>query len=187
MNCCCEYEALRLAREGDVDAAYALYEANLPLIRRIAAKHAHIDCAVGLDDLMQEGYLATLEAAEAYGDDRWSWAQTLAWALKRRYARLFPKRRPRAVSIDRAPSSAVAAQDRALVRMEIREALRASAAACGGETTAQVILAHDLEGETLRSIADRLGLNYATMCQGRRRTLKRMRRATALRGEGVDK
>lgn len=176
--------ALLRAHEGDKDAAYALYEANLPLIRKIAIRHARIDCAVGLDDLMQEGYLATLEAAQIYAEDRWNWTQTLVWALKKRYAKLFPKRRPRTMPLDCAPRSAVARPDEVAVRMEFRDALHATAAACGGEITAQVILAHDLDGETLKSIADRLGVNYATMCQKRRRTLKRMKH-TAERKKGV--
>ena len=40
------------------------------------------------------------------------------------------------------------------------------------------ILAHDLDGESLRSIAARLDLNYTTMCQRRRLALKRMRRGS---------
>lgn len=177
-------EALLRAYEGDAEAAYALYEANLPLIRKIAIRHAHIDYAVGLDDLMQEGYLATLEAAQAYVDGgKWDWPQTLVWALKRRYARLFPRRRQRLISLERAPSGALARPDAALTRTEDREDVYTLAAACGGEVIAQVILAHDLDGESLRSIAERLDLNYTTMCQQRRLTLKRMRRGEAEKWE----
>ena len=170
-------DAQRSSRQVDPEAAYALYEENLPLIRKIAIRHAHIDYAVGLDDLMQEGYLATLEAAQAYVDGgKWDWPQTLVWALKRRYARLFPRRRQRTISLERAPTGALARPDAALTRMENREELHSLAAACGGDTIAQVILAHDLDGESLKSIAERLDLNYTTMCQQRRLTLKRMRR-----------
>lgn len=176
----CEAETLLRAHEGDQEAAYALYEANLPLIRKIAIRHAHIDYAVDLDDLMQEGYLATLEAAQAYVDGKWDWPQTLVWALKRRYARLFPRRRQRLISLERAPSGALARPDAALTRAEDREDVYTLAAACGGETVAQVILAHDLDGESLRSIAARLDLNYTTMCQQRRLTLKRMRRGEVI-------
>lgn len=173
-------EALLRAHEGDLEAAYALYEESLPLIRKVAIRHARIDYAVGLDDLMQEGYLATLEAAQAYVDGgKWDWPQTLVWALKRRYARLFPRRRQRLISLERAPSGALARPDAALTRAEDREDVYTLAAACGGETVAQVILAHDLDGESLRSIAARLDLNYTTMCQQRRLTLKRMRRGEA--------
>lgn len=172
----CEAETLLRAYEGDAEAAYALYEANLPLIRKIAVRYARIDYAVGLDDLMQEGYLATLEAAQAYADTDKSWPQTLVWALKRRYARLFPRRRQRLISLERAPSGVLARPDAALTCAEDREDVYTLAAACGGETVAQVILAHDLDGESLRSIAARLDLNYITMCQQRRLTLKRMRR-----------
>lgn len=172
-------EALLRAHEGDVEAAYALYEASLPLIRKTAVRYARIDCAVGLDDLMQEGYLATLEAAQTYAPGKWDWPQTLVWALKRRYARLFPRRRQRLISLERAPSGALARPDAALTRAEDREDVYTLAAACGGEPVAQVILAHDLDGESLRSIAARLDLNYTTMCQQRRLTLKRMRRGEA--------
>ena len=172
----CEAETLLRAYEGDAEAAYALYEANLPLIRKIAVRYARIDCAVGLDDLMQEGYLATLEAAQAYADTDKSWPQTLVWALKRRYGQLFPRRRQRMVSLERAPAGALARPDAALTHTENREELHSLAAACGGDTIAQVILAHDLDGESLKSVAERLDLNYTTMCQQRRLTLKRMRR-----------
>ena len=175
----CEAETLLRAYEGDAEAAYALYEANLPLIRKIAIRYARIDYAVGLDDLMQEGYLATLEAAQAYVDGKWGWPQTLVWALKRRYARLFPRRRQRLISLERAPSGVLARPDAALTCAEDREDVYTLAAVCGGETVAQVILAHDLDGESLRSIAARLDLNYTTMCQQRRLTLKRMRRGEA--------
>lgn len=120
----CEAETLLRAYEGDAEAAYALYEANLPLIRKIAVRYARIDYAVGLDDLMQEGYLATLEAAQAYADTDKSWAQTLVWALKRRYGQLFPRRRQRMVSLERAPAGALARPDAALTRTENREELR---------------------------------------------------------------
>ena len=171
-------DAQRGSRQVDAEAAYALYEANLPLIRKIAIRYARIDYAVGLDDLMQEGYLATLEAAQAYADTDKSWPQTLVWALKRRYARLFPRRRQRLISLERAPSGALARPDAALTRTEDREDVYTLAAACGGEVIAQVILAHDLDGESLRSIAARLDLNYTTMCQRRRLALKRMRRGS---------
>ena len=174
----CEAETLLRAYEGDAEAAYALYEANLPLIRKIAIRYARIDYAVGLDDLMQEGYLATLEAAQAYADSDKSWAQILVWALKRRYGQLFPRRRQRMVSLERAPAGALARPDAALTRTENREELHSLAAACGGDTIAQVILAHDLDGESLKSIAERLDLNYTTMCQQRRLALKRMRRGS---------
>lgn len=174
----CEAETLLRAYEGDAEAAYALYEANLPLIRKIAIRYARIDYAVGLDDLMQEGYLATLEAAQAYADTDKSWPQTLVWALKRRYGQLFPRRRQRMVSLERAPAGALARPDAALTRTENREELHSLAAACGGDTIAQVILAHDLDGESLKSVAERLDLNYTTMCQQRRLALKRMRRGS---------
>lgn len=171
-------DAQRGSRQVDAEAAYALYEANLPLIRKIAIRYARIDCAVGLDDLMQEGYLATLEAAQAYADTDKSWPQTLVWALKRRYGQLFPRRRQRMVSLERAPAGALARPDAALTRTENREELHSLAAACGGDTIAQVILAHDLDGESLKSVAERLDLNYTTMCQQRRLALKRMRRGS---------
>lgn len=173
----------RGSRQVDAEAAYALYEANLPLIRKIAVRYARIDYAVGLDDLMQEGYLATLEAAQAYADTDKSWTQTLVWALKRRYGQLFPRRRQRMVSLERAPAGALARPDAALTRAENREELHSLAAACGGDTIARVILAHDLDGESLKSIAERLGVNYTTMCQQRRLTLKRMRRGEAEKWE----
>ena len=87
------------------------------------------------------------------------------------------------VSLEHAPAGALARPDAALTRTENREELHSLAAACGGDTIAQVILAHDLDGESLKSVAERLDLNYTTMCQQHRLALKRMRRGEAEKWE----
>ena len=67
------------------------------------------------------------------------------------------------VSLERARAGALARPDAALTRTENREELHSLAAACGGDTIARVILAHDLDGESLKSIAERLGIVVRTV------------------------
>lgn len=60
----------------------AYYHMHLPHIRRVAMSYANLDCAVDLDDLLQECYLAIYSAWRSY-DPRWKFRNYLHFHLQK--------------------------------------------------------------------------------------------------------
>ena len=178
-------DLLVCAREGGMEAAYQLYAAALPLICSVARKFAHIDSAISMEDLLQEGFFAVLDAARSYDQDRGAWNQTLVWALKARFARMFPPRRRsmRALPYDQRVEQIAGPEgaDEALLAEDFRMTVRAAVHGHTDELTAQILQAHDMDGVPLADVARRLGLSYQTVCVRRRMALRRLRRIPELR------
>lgn len=184
----CESGTLKKAREGDLEAVYALYSVNQALIRKVAQKLAHIDNAVGLEDLMQEGFFAIVDAVTTYDEDRGSWQQALTWELKRRFQQAIPSRRRRTktVSLDTPVgeddedtlcswlADPTAITEGAALREDFKQSVHRLIREQTDEAARNIILAHDMAGEQLQDIAERLGLSYQAMCTKRRMALLRL-------------
>lgn len=188
-------ETIQKARDGDMQAAYKLYTANMPLIKKFAYRYSFIDTAFSVDDFVQEAWFAVLYVARRFESERSTWIQELIWAIKRQYQscmRLYRKNRPdmislnqtapedtNAILIDRLADMGANADVPTLredfctsVRQTLQEELDAR--------TANTIIRHDLEMEDLRSIAKSIHLSYNTTTGNRRRALLRLRRSKAL-------
>ena len=193
MNAYCESETLKRARTGNLEAAHELFEANQPLIRKIASKFSHFDNAIALEDLIQEGFFAIVDAVQTYDEERGSWQQALVWALKHRYNQVLPVRRRRAktVSLD-APTgeegtlSDCLVDERAIIdgdllREDFRHTVHRMIRARTDEATAQILMAHDIEGVPLNEVAEGLQLSYQAMCTKRRMALLNLSKYEDLR------
>lgn len=191
----CEHETLERARTGDLEAVNEIYAANLPLIRRIAQKFSHFDNAISLEDLLQEGFFAIVDAVQTYDEDRGSWQQALIWELKHRYNQVLPMRRRKGktVSLD-TPSGEDddstlgdclmderAVIDGELLREDFRQTVHRLIRERTDAGTAQILMAHDIGGEPLGEVAERLELSYQAMCTKRRMALLHLSKYEDLR------
>ena len=189
-------ETIQKVRDGDMQAAYKLYMANMPLIRKFAYRYSFIDAAVSVDDLVQEAWFAVLRAARRFEPAHSTWTQELIWALQRQYRdcmRLYRKNRPQKVSLNQtAPEDETAIMiDRVVdmgansdipaLREDFRTCVRNTLLKELDERTANTIIRHDLEMEDLRSIANSIHLSYNTTTANRRSALLRLRRSKQLR------
>lgn len=191
----CEHGTLERARAGDLEAVYELYAANRPLIWKIAQKFSHIDNAISLEDLLQEGFFAIVDAVKTYDETRGSWQIALNWELKRRFEQALPTRRRRIkqVSLDTpigedesgtlgdclADERAVI--DGELLREDFKGTVHRLIKARTDAQTAEILMAHDIAGEPLDEVAERLGLSYQAMCTKRRMAMLRLVRYEDLR------
>ena len=189
-------QLITAAKSGDMQAVYALYRANMPLILKYAHRYAFIDAAVSVDDLTQEAWFAILRAVRQFDPARGTWAQVLVWAIKQQYRdcmRLYKRNRPKMVSLDQAaPEDETAALMDCVVDKSASayvQTLHENFRACVRRTllkelderTANTIIRHDLESEDLHSIARSLNLSYNTTTSNRRHALLRLRRSHQLR------
>ena len=191
----CEHETLEKARAGDLEAVYELYEANRPLIWKIAQKFSHIDNAISLEDLLQESFFAIVSAVKTYDESRGSWQQALNWELKKRFEQAIPTRRRKTkeISLD-APTGEdeistlgdCLADERAMIDGELlREDFKGTVHRLIREhtdaQTSEILMAHDIAGAQLQDVAEQLGLSYQAMCTKRRMALLRLSRYEDLR------
>lgn len=191
----CEHETLERARAGDLTAVHELYTVNQPLIWKIARKFAHFDNAVSLDDLLQEGFFAIVDAVQTYDEERGSWQQVLAWELKHRYNQVLPMRRRKAklVSLD-APAgedddSALMdcladggpGIDAGLMLEDFKTTVHRLVKERTDAQMHQILMAHDIGGEPLGEVAERMELSYQAMCTKRRMALRQLARYPDLR------
>lgn len=183
-------ETIQKVRAGDMQAAYKLYKANMPLIQKYAYRYSFIDTAISTEDLIQEAWFAVLNAALHYNSHRHNWAQALIWSLKkqyRSYMRLYRKKRPKIISlnqtvpedetailIDRVADLRTNSEVPAL-REDFNAYLRRLLFEELDERTAHTIIRHDLNMEDLHSIANSMNLSYNTTTSNRRRALLRLR------------
>lgn len=186
----CDTDTLCKASGGDMNAVYALYAGNAPMIRKIVYRYSHFDAAVSFDDLMQEAWFAIIEAVRTFDAMRGTWSQALVWALKNQFRRalhLHRKMRPRILSLDQtAPEDDGAALLDCVTdlrecadaetevedfRVSVRKVLRKSLP----QTTAVIIERHDLGGELLQAVAAEIGLSYVNATAKRRTALLRLR------------
>ncbi len=65
-----QLELARLAKAGDRDALAELLDSQNGLIRQVALVHARQGCHLEMDDLIQEGSLAVMDAAKWFNPDR---------------------------------------------------------------------------------------------------------------------
>lgn len=177
-------ELLLRARAGGMDAAYELYAAALPLIRSTARKFAHIDSAISTEDLLQEGFLAVLDAAQDYDENRGGWNRMLVWALKKRFTQAIPSRRR---AVQEVPYNQMADQvagpetpDEALLAADYRRSVHTAIHAHTNAATYRILQAHDMEGVPLVDVAQQLDLPYQTVCARRRSALRRLRHVPEL-------
>ena len=191
----CEHETLERARAGDLGAAYELYTANRPLIWKIAQKFSHIDNAISLEDLLQESFFAIVSAVKTYDESRGSWQQALNWELKKRFEQAIPTRRrkTKVISLDTPTGEdesctlgSCLADERAVIDGELlREDFKGTVHRLVRERTdaqtAQILMAHDIAGEQLDEIAQRLGISYQAMCTKRRMAILKLARYEDLR------
>lgn len=186
----CEHETLERARAGDLQAVYELYTANRALIWKIAQKFSHIDNAISLEDLLQESFFAIVDAVQTYDEERGSWQTALIWEMKRRFQQAIPTRRRKTkmVSLD-APTGEEddstlgdcladgrAMIDAELMRDDFKGTVHRMIREHTDEQTAQILMAHDIAGEQLDAIADRLELSYQAMCTKRRMAILKLAR-----------
>ena len=189
-------QLIAAAKSGDMQAAYALYRANMPLILKYARRYSFIDTAVSVDDLTQEAWFAILCAVRQFDPARGTWTQAFVWAIKQQYRscmQLHRRSRPRIVSLDQtAPEDETAALMDCVVDKsanaelpalceDFRECVRRTLLKELDERTANTIIQHDLESEDLHSIARSLHLSYNTTTSNRRHALLRLRRSRQLR------
>lgn len=189
-------QMIAAAKSGDMQAAYALYRANMPLILKYAHRYAFIDAAVSVDDLTQEAWFAILRAVRQFDPARGTWAQALVWAIKQQYRdcmRLYKRNRPKMVSLDRAAPEdetaalldcvvdKIASADVPALREDFRTCVRRTLLKELDERTANTIIRHDLESEDLHNIARSLRLSYNTTTSNRRHALLHLRRSRQLR------
>lgn len=189
-------QLITAAKSGDMQAVYALYSANMPLILKYAHRYAFIDAAFSVDDLTQEAWFAILRAVRQFDPARGTWAQVLVWAIKSQYRdcmRLYRRSRPQIVTLDQtAPEDEAAAlmdcvvdksasADVPALREDFRACVRRTLLKELDERTANTIIRHDLELEDLHSIARSLNLSYKTTTSNRRHALLRLRRSRQLR------
>lgn len=188
-------QLISAAKSGDMQAAYALYRANMPLILKYARRYAFIDAAFSVDDLTQEAWFAILCAVRQFDPARGTWAQALVWAIKQQYRdcmRLYQRSRPQIVSLDQtAPEDETAAlmncvvdksasADVPALQEDFRACVRRTLLKELDERTANTIILHDLESEDLHSIARSLHLSYNTTTSNRRHALLRLCRSRQL-------
>jgi len=65
-----------------------LFRANRGLLHKFARRYARIDTAVGIDDLMQAGYMGLVEAERTFDASKGkSWAGWAAFYIRRRCGR----------------------------------------------------------------------------------------------------
>ena len=191
----CERETLERARAGDLEAAYELYRINQPLIWKIARKFAHFDNAVGLEDLLQEGFFAIVDAVQTYDEDRGSWQQALSWELKHHINRMLPARRRKAavISLDTPTgededstlmgclADGGAEIDGALMLDDFKGTVHRLIRERTDDLTFHILMAHDIAGEALGDVAEGLGQSYQTMCTKRRMALLKLAKYADLR------
>ena len=191
----CEHETLEKARAGDLMAAHELYDANRALIWKIAQKFSHIDNAISLEDLLQEGFFAIVDAVQTYDEDRGSWQLALTWELKRRFEQAIPSRRRKVkmVSLDTPAGEdesitlgSCLADERAIIDGELlkedfRQTVHRLLKEHTDAQTNMILMAHDIAGEQLNDVAEHMGLSYQAMCTKRRMALLKLKGYADLR------
>lgn len=191
----CVTDTLERARTGDLEAVYEIYTANKPLIWKIAQKFSHIDNAISLEDLLQEGFFAIVDAVKTYDAARGNWQTALNWELKRRFEQAIPTRRRKTkmISLDTPTgedeSSTLGgclADERVVIDGELlQEDFKSTVHRLIKERTdtqtVQILMAHDIAGEPLQDVAERLELSYQAMCTKRRMAILHLARYEDLR------
>ena len=184
----CQPELLAATRAGNKAATLALYNANRGLIYRMAARYAHIDNAVDLEDLMQSAFFAVIEAAKQYDPARGSWAQSLKWAIQREYRIIFGKRKEVSEITADAPifegatetlKDAVPGNETAdgdVLQEDFRQSVRNAVRRYLDDETADMIEKCDLGGMHLRDYCKACSRSYGQTTAKRRIALRKLAR-----------
>lgn len=195
-------ELISRTAQGDRKALGKLYEANMGLIRKVAAGYAAMcerDIAVAVDDLEQVAFFAVAEAAVSYDPAAGkSWAGWLVYFLRRQMNQALGRRNGRflrpdrdAVSLD-APlleddadggsmldlmaDDALQASDEAAIEAEIVQGVRAAVQRIQDSRQRYVIAEIELKGRSSREVAEELGVTIAVVNGDRGRAFKVLRR-----------
>ncbi len=192
-------DLIEAIRNGDHTRLGELYERNTGLLFTLARRYRGIDNAVDMDDLMQAGFLGLLAAVDAWEPDRgaWSTVATLYATKAMREALGIRSTRQRAhlgaVSLD-APigedgdatradllaDESLPDADARVLDDERRAAVRAAVGRLEGRKR-DVVVWHDLEGQTLALIGEGLGVSLQRANQFRKDAFKDLRRDRQLR------
>lgn len=183
-------ELIKQAAAGSMEALGALYEANRGLVCKIALRYSGIcrrDRATDIDDLMQVGFFAVMDAVKTYNPENGAWSGWLVFYLRRAMCNELGIKnggalRPDcgAVSLD-APLSAEDSEsssrldlladpslpdsDEELMRQEVAHGVRAAIGRIGSDRQRRALIGCELEQRSYSDVAADLGIT-ASVCRG---------------------
>ena len=198
-------ELVQAIRNGERGKLAELYKRNSGLLFRLAGRYRGIDNAVGLEDLMQAGFLGLVDAVGAWEPDRGAWSNIATLCAKKAMREAVGLRgsRPRAhmgaVSLDEPllgkdgeegdtrgdhlADESLPDMDERLLREDVVQAIRAAIDALPDEQQRGAFRMHRLKGITRKETAAAMGISESRvylLCEKAERGLRRDERLRAL-------